>query len=84
MDTRHPQEMMIEELDLRYGKAVPAAAIKAVLAKIESVHHDRITFEVITEDGQRLLLPTTQQALREFLRFSGDLIPGDRPLNQVN
>ena len=84
MSAKHPQEMMVEELDVHYGKPVPAPAIVAVLAMAETIHHDRITFEAITEDGKRMLLPFTQQALRSLLGHAAGLLPGDRPLNQVN
>ena len=78
--TKSPLEMSIKELDATYGKPKKVAAVTAVLGLLSNMHHDMMTVEFLTDNGERILVPFAQSTIRELIRLCGDeASSADRP-----
>ena len=78
--TKSPLEMSIEELDATYGEPKQVSAVTAVLGVRSSIHHDRMTVEFLTDNGERIQVPFAQSTMRELIRLCGDeASSADRP-----
>lgn len=69
--SKSPLEMTLEEIDAAYGPPKSQPAVLYVVIATASIHHDRISIEVINAREERLLLTFSQDALKELIAVAG-------------
>lgn len=72
MISKHPNEMLTEELDYHYGEAVRQPMVIAVISAAWNDNHNIIAVEVVNEQSGRLVIPFTQDAIKSLVSMCGD------------
>jgi hypothetical protein len=63
---KNPNEMISEEVDMKFGKASTIHVLKHVIGLEGNLNHDRYTFDVVLETDHRVKIAISQSDWRQM------------------